>query len=157
MKVVEVGMVHPAQPLFQQEHTGQGKQDCVQVDSRDLRGGNPTTSLDNLCQCSTTCTAQQCFPSFRRNLLCSSVCPLSIVLALGTGEKTLTPSSPHSPLSTYRHWCDTPETPLLQTEQSQLPQADLKGEVLQPLNYFCGPSLDSFASHANLLRVHSAP
>ena len=37
----------------------------------------------------------QCFLMFRRNFLCSSLCPLPLSLPVGTTEKSLTPSSLH--------------------------------------------------------------
>ena len=37
--------------------------------------------------------SKKCFPMFRGNLLCFSVCPLPLVLSLGTTEKSLAPSS----------------------------------------------------------------
>ena len=49
----------------------------------------PTASLGNLCQCSITHTVRTCFLMARWNLLCSGLCPLPLVLALGTAEKSL--------------------------------------------------------------------
>lgn len=52
----------------------------------DLQGGDSTTSLGKLFQCSPT-HAVKCFLMFQWNLLYSSVCPLSLILALGTNEE----------------------------------------------------------------------
>ena len=68
-------------------HTEQGAQDHLQAALENLQGGDPTTSLGNLCQCSIICTAQKCILVFRANLLCSRVCLLPLVLALGTTDK----------------------------------------------------------------------
>ena len=56
-----------------------------------------TTSLGNLLQCSVTLTVKEWFLMFRWNILCFSLWPLPLVLALSTIEKALAPSSLHSP------------------------------------------------------------
>ena len=61
------------------------------------KDGDSTTSLGNLCQCLVTLTAKKCLLMFRANLLCFSLCPLPLVLSLGTTEESLTPSSLHPP------------------------------------------------------------
>jgi len=45
--------------------------------------------LGSLCHCSVTHTAEKCFLVFRENILCCSLCPLPLVLALGTTDKEL--------------------------------------------------------------------
>ena len=57
------------------------------------KDGDSTTSLGSLCQCSATLTVTECFLMFRGNLLCVSLCPLPLVLSLGTAGKSLAPSS----------------------------------------------------------------
>jgi len=57
------------------------------------REGDSTTSPDNLFQCSVTIRGKKFFFMFRRNLLCFSLCPLPLVLSLGTTEKSLASSS----------------------------------------------------------------
>ena len=77
------------------------------------RGGCPGTYSSDLCpssfwaslrkrlhgfwttcvKCSSTHTAQQCCLVLRRSFLSSSLCPLPPVLAIGTTEKSLVPSS----------------------------------------------------------------
>ena len=52
-----------------------------------------TTSLGNLFQCSITLRGKKFFLMFRGNFLCFSLCPLSLLLLLGTTEKSLAPSS----------------------------------------------------------------
>lgn len=55
--------------------------------------GDCTMYLGKLCQCSITCMAQKCFLVFRWNLLYSTLCPLSLVLALATTKKKKKPGS----------------------------------------------------------------
>ena len=55
--------------------------------------GESTTPLDSLFQCSISLRAKKFFPVFRYNFLCFSLCPLPLVLSLGTTEKSLAPSS----------------------------------------------------------------
>jgi len=50
------------------------------------------SSLCRLCQCSIVHSTEG-LPVFRQNLLCSSLFPLPLVLALGTTDKSLAPSS----------------------------------------------------------------
>jgi len=57
------------------------------------REGDSTTSVGSLCQCSVTLRVKKLFLMFRRNFLCFSLCPLPLVLSLGTTEKSLAPSS----------------------------------------------------------------
>jgi len=57
------------------------------------REGDSTTSLGSLCQCSVTLRGKKFFLMFRWNFLCFSLCPLPLVLSLGTTEKSLAPSS----------------------------------------------------------------
>ena len=57
------------------------------------REGDATTSLGNLFQCSITLRGKKFFLMFRWNFLCFSLCPLPLVLLLGTTEKSLAPSS----------------------------------------------------------------
>lgn len=58
--------------------------------------GDSKTNLGGLCQYSvTTLTVKKCFQMFRGCLLCFDVCPLSLVLALGTTDRSLVPSSLH--------------------------------------------------------------
>lgn len=59
--------------------------------------------LGNLCQSSSTHTAQNCFLVFRRNLLCASLCPLSLILAPSTTEKSLILSSVLCPFKQHNH------------------------------------------------------
>lgn len=56
-----------------------------------------TISLDSLYQCSVTCTVKTMFLRFGGNLLCLVLCPLPLVLSLGTTKKNLALSSllPH--------------------------------------------------------------
>ena len=92
--------VHLLQPLLQQGHPAQGAQSRIQVAFGDLQERDSTASLGNLCQCSIACTAQKCFLVFRGN---SSLCALPVVLALGSTDNSLTPSSLHSLSDIYGH------------------------------------------------------
>ena len=108
-----------------------------------FKDGDSTTPLDNLCQCSVSLTAKQCFLIFRWSHLCFSVCPLPLVLLLDTTEKSLAPSSLHPP---FRRLCTLmrfPKPSLLQAEQSRLSWPLLIGEMLLSLHHLCGPLLDS--------------
>lgn len=53
--------------------------------------------LSSLHWCSITHTVTKYFLKFRQHLLCSSLCPLSLVLSLGNTEKSLSLSSLHPP------------------------------------------------------------
>jgi len=60
------------------------------------REGDSTTSLGSQFQCSVTLRVKKLFLMFRRNFMCFSLCPLPLVLSLGTTEKSLAPSSCHT-------------------------------------------------------------
>jgi len=75
----------------------QGAQAHVQVAYGDLQGGDSTTSQGSLSLFSVTWTALKCFLMLRGNLLCSSLCPLPLFLALGNTGKNLVPTSLHLP------------------------------------------------------------
>ena len=47
--------------LLQRDNPEQGAQAHIQVAFGDLQGGDSTTSLGNLCQCSVTCTGNKFF------------------------------------------------------------------------------------------------
>ena len=94
----------------------QGAQAHVQVAYGDLQGGDSTTSQGNLSLFSVTWTALKYFLMLRGNLLCSSLCPLPLFLALGNTGKNLVPTSLHLPCflpPIYRQWRDPPELFLL--------------------------------------------
>ena len=61
------------------------------------REGDSTTSLGSLFQFSVTLRGKKFFLMFRWNFLCFSLCPLPLVLSLGTTEKSLAPFSWHPP------------------------------------------------------------
>ena len=58
------------------------------------REGDSTTSLGRLFQGSITLRGKKFFLMFRRNFLGFSLCPLPLVLSLGTTEKSLAPMKP---------------------------------------------------------------
>lgn len=74
--------------LYSGRHPDQGVQGHVQVALQGLQGGDTTASLANLCQCTLTC-----FLLYRKNPLCSSLCPLPLVLTLTTTEVSVSLSS----------------------------------------------------------------
>ena len=78
------------------------------------KDGDYTTSLGSLCQCSVTFPVKKCFLMFRGNLLCFSLCPLPLVLSLGTTEKSLAPSSLHPP---FRYLCTLIRSPWTSSSQ----------------------------------------
>ena len=76
------------------------------------------------------------------NFLRSSLCPLSLVLLLGTTEKNLTLSTSLL-LLRYLEALIRSLLSLLQLEQTQVSQLFLIREMLQAPNHLCGPPLDS--------------
>jgi len=66
-----------------------------------------TTFLGILCQHLVTLTVKKFFLMFRQSLPCSSLCPLSLVLSLGTTRKYLAPSL-RPAFGYYMHWQDLP-------------------------------------------------
>lgn len=71
--------------------------------------------LDSLCQGLVT-PSQKCLLMFRWNLLHFSLCPMPLILSLGTTVKSLVPSSPH----VFAHIDQSTLSLLLQAEQPQL-------------------------------------
>jgi len=59
--------------------------------------GDSATSLGDFCQPSVTLTVKKGFLMLRGNLLCFSLCQMTLVLSLGTTEKSLALSSVHLP------------------------------------------------------------
>ena len=55
--------------------------------------GDSTASLGSLVQCSVTLRVKKFFLLFSWNFLCFNLCPLPLVLLLGTTEKSLVPSA----------------------------------------------------------------
>ena len=86
------GSSGPNPPLPQQGHPEQAEQDPVQEGLNISREGDSTTSLGSLLQGSVTLRVKKFFLMFRRNFLCFSLCPLPLVLSLGTTGKNLAPS-----------------------------------------------------------------
>jgi len=79
--------------LPKQGHPQQAAEDHVQAGLEYLQrrrlhnlSGQPVPVL-------VTLRGKKFFLMFRRNFLCFSLCPLSLVLSLGTTEKSLAPSS----------------------------------------------------------------
>jgi len=80
--------------LPKQGHLQQAAQDLVQAGLEFIsREGESTTSLGSLFQGSVTLRGKKFFLMFRQSFLCFSLCPLPLVLSLGTTENSLAPSS----------------------------------------------------------------
>lgn len=67
-----------------------------------------TIFLSNLCQHSIVCTVQKRFLMFRWNLSYSSLYPIPLVLALGTAENSMAPSSLQPPFIDKIHSLSLP-------------------------------------------------
>ena len=81
--------------LLQQGHLKQGVQQHVQELLHCSKEETPQP-LVSLCWCSVTCTVLKCFLTFGENFLCSRLCPLALVLALGITDKSLALSPVYS-------------------------------------------------------------
>jgi len=107
-------------PLPKQGHLQQAVQDNVQVGFEYLQGRRHLKPpLGSLFQGSVTLRGKKFFLMFRWNFLCFNLCPLPLVLLLGTTEKSgpilLTPT-----LKIFIGIYKIPsQSPLLQAEQAQ--------------------------------------
>ena len=81
--------------LLNQGHLKSVAQNYVQMALEISKTGDSTTSLGNLCQCSVTLTVKMCFLMLRRSTF--SLCPLPLVLSLGTTANRLASWSSHVP------------------------------------------------------------
>lgn len=91
---------------------------------------------------------------FSGNILCiCNLCPLAVVLSLGSTEKSLALSSLHPPIRLSMYNTQFPsEASLLQSKLIQLTQSFLTGRMMQPCHHFCGIFLDSFQyAHVSLV------
>lgn len=84
-------------PFYKQGHLEPLARVYVQIAAEEADSTNSTAQHS---------TAQQCFLVFKWKLLCSSMCPLPLVLTLSITAKSLTPFSLHPSLGIYRHWWD---------------------------------------------------
>lgn len=100
-----------------------------------------TTPLGNPYHCSVTFTVKKCSLMFRLNHLYLSLCPFPLFLSLDTTGSSLFP--PFFQPCLYRSKIPNELSPL-QAEQFQFSQPFLIWEVLQPLNHFNDPSLESW-------------
>lgn len=97
--------------------------------------GDSTTSFGNL---------YKCLLMFRGNFPCFSLCPLPLVLSLGTAKKSLVLSCFYPPLRyLYTLAKFSSQPPFLLAEQLWVSQPFLTEEMLQWFHYLCGPSLYS--------------
>jgi len=104
------------------------------------KDGASTTSQSTLSQCLTTLTVKYFLLISSLNLLFISLKPLPLVLSKQTQLKSLSLSFLQLH---FRYWKVSPEPSLLQTEQPQLSQPVLIGDMFDPLEHFCGPPLDA--------------
>lgn len=122
--------------LLQQFQLEQVAQDQFQVCLKYLQRSNSTTSPGSLFQCSLILKEKDFFLIFRWTL-CYSLCLLSLVLLLGTTERSLpcleTPSLQIFACREDVHF----QLSLLRTEQARLPQPFLGREMLQFLHHLC--------------------
>jgi len=107
------------------------------------REGDSAIPLGSLFECSVTLKVKKFYLVFRWNFLCFSLCPLPLVLLLGTTEE----SGPILLTPTLEIFLSIDEIPsqlsLLQAKQAQLPQLFLMGKMLQSPHHLCSPPLDS--------------
>ena len=112
------------------------------------KDGDSTTSPGNLCQCLVTFTVKKCFLMLRGNFPCFSLCPLPLVLSLGTTEQSLSLSSLHPP---FRYLCTFMRSlwaffspgwtvPALPTSPYRR-DAPVPSSSLQPLAWLCSMSV----------------
>lgn len=87
----------PVQPPAKAGSRQQVAQESIHVDLQYLRGES-STSPGSLSQCSGTLKLKKFFLVFVWNFLCSNLCPLSLVLLLGTTENSLAPCAWHLPI-----------------------------------------------------------
>ena len=107
------------------------------------RDGEPTPSLGNLLQCLTTLIIKNLFLISNLNLPSFSWKPFPLVLSQPTLLQSLSPSFLQPPLDTERPLSGLTETfSSLCTEQPQLSQPVLLGEVFHTLQHFCDPPLE---------------
>ena len=91
--------------------------------------------LGNLFQGSVTLTVKKCFLMIRGNLLCFSLCPLPLILSLGTVEKSLALFSLYPPFRYLYTLIRSPLSYLLsRLNGPRSLRVFLKGVVLQSLN-----------------------
>jgi len=102
-----------------------------------------SASLGHLFHCSITCPVKKFSYMFKWNLLYFSLCPLPLVLSLGTTEKSLSLSSLPLPHQVFTHIEITcPESSLVYGEQSQLTQPLRICQMFQYFSHLHGPLLD---------------
>uniref|UniRef100_A0A8C3JB82 Symplekin n=1 Tax=Calidris pygmaea TaxID=425635 RepID=A0A8C3JB82_9CHAR len=96
---------HPVQLPGQSRAAQSTSLRSIQVGLEDLQIWDSTPSLGSLCQGSVTLTPKKFFLRLEWNFPWSSLCPLPLVLSLGTTEKSPAPSSfnpPFRSLSAFR-------------------------------------------------------
>lgn len=107
----------------------------VQTAFECLQGGDSTPYLGKVFHYLVTCMAQKCFLMLRQNLWCCTLCPLPLVLVLAATDKNWALSSLHPPFRYLLLSTESSPEPLLQAEQSWLPQSFFTREVLPSLTH----------------------
>lgn len=79
---------------------------------------------------------------FRQNFLYVGLCPLPLVLSLGTSQKSLIPSPSRPPSSVYTHCEDTLSLLFSRLNSPSSPKPLLVRQLLQSHHHPCGPRLN---------------
>lgn len=145
-------------PMLKQGHWEPFAQQCVQMAFEYLQRWRLQNASGQSALVLGTFRGKQCFLIFRGNLLCFKMCPLRLVLSLGTSGKCLAPSSVHSPLRYLHTLTKCPEPALLQPEQSLVSQPFPVWEMLQSqsINHLSGDALDSL-QYVHVLLAWGSP
>ena len=102
------------------------------------KDGDSMISLGSLCHCSVTLTVKKLCLMFRQSLPYCSLCPLPLVLSLGTTGKSLAPSSLHPPFSYLWTFVRSPWSFLFSRPRSPSSLSLFsQGEVFQSLHHVC--------------------
>lgn len=139
-------------PLLKQDPLGMIAH--VQVAFGALQGWRLHDLLRSLCLCSVMLRVKKCFLMFNGNILCiGNLCPLPVVLSLGSTEKNLALSSLHALIRLSMYNTKFPfESSLLRSKPFQLSHSFLIRRMIQPFHHFCCLLLDSFQSvHVSLV------
>ena len=116
-----------------------------------------TASLGNLFCCFTTHTVKNFFLITSLNLPSFQFKPVTLCPVATSAVNKFVPIFLRNPFQELEGcYKVSPQPSLLQTEQPQLPQPFLIGEVFQHSDQFCGPPLDPL-QHFNVLLMLGAP
>lgn len=118
------------------------------------QGRDSTTLLGNLCQCSAIHTVTKCSLMFRGTLLCFILCPMPLLLPLGTQVLSLFCSlHPHTHPSDSPPWDSQtkPGSTFLVTKQLQCSRSAETSLQTQKLVPFLGQNVSLFPTPIPLL------